>query len=301
MNLKQLNHFQLVAEELNFHLAAKRVHLSQPAMSHSIKSLESELGEKLFDRSSRVVKLTPFGDGVLEQANKLLFEARNFETRVKNLQLGIGGQVSIGMSTTIAENFGGRALVAFSNLQPKVSFEVSVFNSNQILDRLSDELDHFAICDAQTASARLDLMTENWGVQLGGFFCRPDHPILRLSKPSFELAHSFGFTSFNVTPSIGRQLEMRLGIDGATIPLLKIAGDNLKMCRDISQATDHILIAELDNVRSDVDTGELISLDLGFSFKRNLCIATKVDRELPKSATAMISFLHKNQKEITKV
>ncbi|MEP1206488.1 MAG: LysR family transcriptional regulator [Rhizobiaceae bacterium] len=301
MNLKQLRHFQLVAEELNYHQAAERAHLSQPAMSHSIKALESQLGEKLFDRSSRAVKLTPFGDGVLEHANKLLFEASNFETGVKNLQLGTAGHISIGMSTTIAENFGGRAMVAFSKIQPKVSFEVSVFNSNHILNRLSDELDHFAICDAQTAVARNDLTTEAWGEQLGGFFCRPGHPILQLSKPTFELAHSFGFTSFNVTPSISRQLEARLGIDGATVPLLKIAADNLKICRDISLATDHILIAELDNVRADVNAGELITLDLGFGFRRNLCIATKISRALPKTATEMTSFLIENQKQFTTV
>ncbi len=298
MNLKQLKNFQLVAEELNYHRAAKRAHLSQPAMSHSIKSLETELAELLFDRSSRSVKLTPFGGGVLEHADKLLAEARNFETGVKNLQLGVGGHLSIGMATTVAQNFGGRALVHFSKVYPKLNFEISVYNSAHILDRLSDELDHFSICDAQTAAQREDLTTQIWGHQRGNFFCRPNHPILKHDRPTFNLAHSYGLVSLNVTPSIKRKLEIRLGIDGTTVPLLHIASDDLKMCKDISAATDYILIAELDNVQADLDAGNFTMLNLEFEFSRDLCIARKIGRVLPQSATSMIDYLMENQDQI---
>ena len=297
MNLKQLRHFKLVAEELNYHQAAKRAHLSQPAMSHSIKSLENSFGEPLFDRSSRNVKLTPFGEGVLEHADNLLSEAKNFETGVKNLQSGVGGHVSIGMSTTIAEFYGANALATYGKLRPKVSFDISVYNSNHILDRLSDELDHFAICDALTASVREDISTEHWGEQLGGFFCRPDHPILKSKNPTFEMAHSFGFVAFNIIPSISRELEGRLEIDGTTTPLLRFACDNLKMCRNISLATDHVLIAELDNVQADVEAGILNPVDVGFGFRRNICIATKISRALPLTVTSMIAFLQEHKEQ----
>ena len=295
MNLKPLRHFQLVAEELNYHKAAERAHLSQPAISHSIKALETKFGERLFDRSSRAVKLTPFGRGVLEHANNLLSEANNFETGVENLQLGASGRVSIGMATTVAEGIGGRAIVAFGKLRPKISFDVSVYNSNHILDRLSQELDHFVLCDAQTAASRQGLTVDNWGQQTGGFFCRPNHPILQMRNPTFSLAHSFGLVSFNVTNAVRRELETMLGIEGSTFPLLQIASDNLKMCRDISMASDHILIAEIANVQSDIETGNLVQIKLNHSFNRQLCIATKTSRMLPLPATLMISFLKENR------
>lgn len=298
MNLKKLSHFQLVAEELNYHLAAERAHLSQPAISHSIKSLESEFEQPLFDRTSRSVRLTPFGEGVLEIANKLLSEARNFDTGVQNLQMGVAGHLNVGMATTVAENLGGVALARFSQLYPAISFEVSVYNSAHILGRLSEELDHLTICDAETASLHEGVRSELWGEQTGGFFVRPDHPLLDHPKPTFALAHGFGFASLNVTPTITQALEKQLGIAGNKIRLLRIKSDNLNMCRDICLMTDYILIAETDNIKSDVRKGNLTQLNLDFSFKRNLCIATKIGRLLPQSAMTMISYLKAHQDEI---
>ena len=298
MNLKKLSHFQLVAEELNYHQAAERAHLSQPAISHSIKSLEMEFDQPLFDRRSRSVRLTPFGEGVLEIANKLLSEARNFDTGVKNLQLGVSGHLSIGMATTVAENLGGRALARFCQLYPAITFDVSVYSSAHILNRLSEELDHLTICDAETASLREGIRSEIWGEQTGGFFCRPNHPLLRHAEPTFELAHDYGFASLNVTPTITQALEKQLGIAGNQMRLLRIKSDNLNMCRDICLGTDFILIAETDNIDSDVKAGNLVQLNLEFSFKRNLCIATKIGRLLPQAATTMITYLQAHQAQI---
>ncbi|MEP0944610.1 MAG: LysR family transcriptional regulator [Rhizobiaceae bacterium] len=298
MNLKKLSHFQLVAEELNYHLAAKRAHLSQPAISHSIKSLETEFDQPLFDRTSRSVRLTPFGEDVLEIATSLLSEARNFKVGLENLKSGAAGHLSVGMATTVAEKLGGRAIAQFSQLYPSVNFEVSVYSSAQILGRLSEELDHLTICDAQTAAMWGDIQSEIWGQQTGGFFCRPGHPILKYAQPTFQLAHSFGFASLNVTPTIAQSLEKQLGIKGISERLLRVKSDNLSMCRDICLATDYILIAESDNIRVDVETGILVPLNLEFAFNRDLCIATKIGRLLPRAATTMITYLKTHQEQI---
>ena len=298
MNLKKLSHFKLVAEELNYHQAAERAHLSQPAISHSIKSLETEFDQPLFDRTSRSVRLTPFGEGVLEIANRLLAEARNFDTGVQNLQLGVAGHLSVGMATTVAENLGGRALAHFSQLYPAISFDVTVYNSAHILERLFEEHDHLTICDAETASMREGIKSEIWGSQTGGFFVRPHHPLLQHPDPTFALAHDYGFASLNVTPTITQALEKQLGIAGDEMRLLRMKSDNLNMCRDICLETDYVLIAETDNIESDVKIGNLVQLNLEFSFKRNLCIATKIGRLLPQAATTMITYLKAHQDQI---
>ena len=202
------------------------------------------------------------------------------------------------MATTVAKKFGGRALARFSQLYPSTCFEISVYNSTHILNRLAEELDHFTICDAQIASLRDDVLSENWGKQRGGFFCRTDHPLLKHPNPTFELAHSFGFASLNVTPTITQSLEKQLAIAGSIVPLLRIMSDNLNMCRDICLNTDYILIAEADNILADTEAGNLVPLNLDFSFERDLCIATKASRLLPQSATTMITYLKEHQQQI---
>ena len=65
MELRHLQHFIAVAEELNFTRAAERVHIVQSALSTSIRSLEEELRVRLFVRSTKQVQLTPAGRAFL--------------------------------------------------------------------------------------------------------------------------------------------------------------------------------------------------------------------------------------------
>jgi DNA-binding transcriptional LysR family regulator len=72
MELRHLQHFIAVAEELNFTRAAERVHIVQSALSTSVRSLEEELRVRLFVRSTKQVQLTPAGRAFLERAREAL-------------------------------------------------------------------------------------------------------------------------------------------------------------------------------------------------------------------------------------
>ena len=72
MELNQLYQFKIVAETNNFSKAAKRLYVSQSALSKSIKKLEDELGTELFDRTGKSISLNDNGDRLLIQVNKIL-------------------------------------------------------------------------------------------------------------------------------------------------------------------------------------------------------------------------------------
>ncbi|MFC4121647.1 LysR family transcriptional regulator [Nonomuraea zeae] len=72
MELRHLRYFAAVAEEGSFYQAAQRLLVSQPSLSRQIMELERRLGQRLFDRTSRGVRLTPSGEALLQHARQLL-------------------------------------------------------------------------------------------------------------------------------------------------------------------------------------------------------------------------------------
>ncbi|GLV49067.1 transcriptional regulator [Thermus sp. LT1-2-5] len=81
MNLRRLRLFLVLAEEGNFHRAAERAYLSQPALSQQIKALEQELGVRLLDR--KPFRLTPAGEVLKEEGSRLLQEVEALKERVR--------------------------------------------------------------------------------------------------------------------------------------------------------------------------------------------------------------------------
>ena len=90
MELRHLEHFVAVAEERNFTRAARRLHLVQSALSVSIRSLERELTRKLFERTTREVRLTDAGRILLPEARRTLDAAASAQAAV----LGSAGRAA---------------------------------------------------------------------------------------------------------------------------------------------------------------------------------------------------------------
>lgn len=72
MNLRTLQYFVVLAEELNFSRAAERLHVAQPALSQQIRSLEKHLGAQLVDRGRRLLRLTEAGSYLFTEASQIL-------------------------------------------------------------------------------------------------------------------------------------------------------------------------------------------------------------------------------------
>jgi len=96
VELRHLRYFVAVAEELHFHRAAARLHISQPPLSQQIRALERELGVSLLERNRRRVELTPAGASFLESARAILDSVDRAASTARRVANGELGSLSIG-------------------------------------------------------------------------------------------------------------------------------------------------------------------------------------------------------------
>jgi DNA-binding transcriptional LysR family regulator len=100
MNLRSLRCFLAVAEDLHFGRAAKRLNISQPPLTQHIKSLEQELGARLFERTKRSVRITEAGSALLDEARLLIAQADGLRHVVQRADKGRSGTLRAGFITS---------------------------------------------------------------------------------------------------------------------------------------------------------------------------------------------------------
>ncbi|WP_295853989.1 LysR family transcriptional regulator [uncultured Xylophilus sp.] len=125
-----------VAEERHFGRAAARLRLSQPPVSLAIKELETELGLRLFERSSRQIVLTPGGEQVLRDARAVLARTESLRHHAQGAALGHAGTLAIGFISLAACSFLPEALRRFTQEFPGVRVTLHESTTDQIVHDL---------------------------------------------------------------------------------------------------------------------------------------------------------------------
>src|SRR5699024_5752031 len=105
MELRHLKYFKIVAEELNFTKAAKRLNISQPPLSKQIKQLEEEIGARLFLRTNKKVELTDSGKFFLERVNKIIQEIEEASNQAKKTHEEESRNLTIGVTNSALYSF----------------------------------------------------------------------------------------------------------------------------------------------------------------------------------------------------
>ncbi len=142
MELRHLRYFVAIAEDLSFSRAAARLRIAQPALSMQIKSMEEELGVKLFERTSRSVKLTHAGATLLPEARGVLSAAQRAEQQVRRAHRGMIGTLRIAMIAGAANSRLAEQLREYRSAFPEVNLSLHELNSRtQIEELLNERLD----------------------------------------------------------------------------------------------------------------------------------------------------------------
>jgi LysR family hydrogen peroxide-inducible transcriptional activator len=124
MTLNELRYVVAVAHERSFGRAAARCFVSQPALSVAIQKLEEELGTPLFERGKSEVSITPVGERVVEQAQRVLEEAARLKDIAKLGQDPLAGVLKLGVIYTIAPYLLPDLIPVLRELAPSMPLEI---------------------------------------------------------------------------------------------------------------------------------------------------------------------------------
>ena len=142
MELRALEYFVAVAEERHFTRAAARMHVSQSGLSATIRSLESELHEPLFERTTRRVELSTAGDALLPEARRALAAARTGADAVKAVHGLQRGSVSLGVMQQMTLIDLPRTLARYSRRYPSIELRLRQAPARELHELVLDrELD----------------------------------------------------------------------------------------------------------------------------------------------------------------
>lgn len=156
----RLRVFRAVADHFSFRKAGEQLYLTQPAITLQIKTLEDEVGSKLFERRATGVTLTEAGKSLLHYAVQLARLAEEAENALASLKGETSGELFLGASTTIAQYVLPPRLAAFARLFPSVHLHVASENTERIVEGVASG--RFGLGLIEGPSLSREVKVETW-------------------------------------------------------------------------------------------------------------------------------------------
>lgn len=136
MELRQLQYFLVVADELHFGRAAEMLNMSQPPLTVAIKKLERELSVQLFERTTRSVKLTSAGQLFRDSLAPVLADLDRVVAEVSEVNTGLRGKVSVGFVSSASYTVIPEAVALFRARRPQVELLLCPVTTDEQVDLL---------------------------------------------------------------------------------------------------------------------------------------------------------------------
>lgn len=257
LNLRQLQHLLLLADELHFARAAQRAFLSQSAFSRSIQALESTVGLRLFDRNLRDVRATPAGIRLIARARRLLSSADDLSREMSLLRSGGLGNVAVGAGPFSGATLMPHPLAQMQRDHPEVAVRLDVADSHTLLRHLDEERIDFFIAEMRELPQRDDCILTPLGWLAGALYVRPDHPLASRAPLRFSDLQGARFASVHMPDALKKTLDGLLAPAGGGKLAIALECESTVILRDLALASDVIMLAFPKAVQRDVDVGLL--------------------------------------------
>lgn len=269
---RHLQAFLVVAEELHFGRAARRLHMSQPPLSQQIRHFEHLVGAELLTRTTRSVQLTPAGRLLVEHARRLSQDADHAVRVVQRLARGQAGSMTLGFTHSTVYEVLPRALQAFRSHFPEVELDLRQLTSGLLVDGVRAGRVDLALVRLSPSMHDPEL---TWSVVARDqmlLVMPADHPLTKLERVPLDALHGIPFIGYSaedsryfheVVQTLCHSLSVQPKVVQAsflpTMLALVEARMGLALVPDtaVPRSDTRIVARALDKVTKDLDRAEL--------------------------------------------
>ncbi|ODV56697.1 LysR family transcriptional regulator [Lysinibacillus fusiformis] len=159
MDIKQLQYFIAVSEQMNFSKAAERLHISQPSLSNAIKKLEHEIGTPLLDRNTRNLQLTEAGEVLFERAKVIVKNMEVLKIEMDEVVVHGTSEITIGVMESI-KHWLPKVIASYKKDYPQMMIHlVDILGSKRVKKSLKSYKTHLIITNQLMDDPELEVKT----------------------------------------------------------------------------------------------------------------------------------------------
>jgi DNA-binding transcriptional LysR family regulator len=243
MTLVQLKHFITLARLNSFAKASVALFMTQPALSRSIKALEDELGQLLFDRLGRRIELTPFGQSTLERALALLEDAEHLARGGRSIGAQEAGRLRLGLSSGPGALLTVPLMTHFAQQFPQFHLDILRANTDVLTHMLRERQADAVVVDLRSLRPAPDLTVTHVHELEGTFLCRPGHPLLKFRRLTAERLWTYPVASTPLSDELARLLVELYGADAHPLRMIKLTTDEVTHLVEVALRSDTVLLA----------------------------------------------------------
>lgn len=244
MTLVQLRHLLSLARTGSFSQSAAALFLTQPALSRSIRALEDELGQPLFDRIGRRSELTPFGRQAVLRAQDLVQAADDLLASGHQDADAQQGVLRVGMGSGPGALLMTPLLLQTALERPRLRVEVARGATDRLVEALRDRSLDALVVDVRSLRPAADLRAEALHDLQGAFMVRRGHPLLRRRRAlGFDDLLHYPMASTPLSDEVARVLVQRYGPQAHPAECVTLRCEEIASLVEVARRSDVVLLA----------------------------------------------------------
>ncbi|MBE2204305.1 MAG: LysR family transcriptional regulator [Chthoniobacterales bacterium] len=259
MQIQTFKVFCDLADTESFSKAAERNGITQSAVSQQVRSIEEQFQVRLIDRGRRAFYLTPEGQTFLASSREIIGAYEELGARMQRLQEVVSGELRIATIFSIGLHELPPYLKRFRREFPLVEVRMDYRRSAQVYAAVQENRADVGLV-AYPASRRGITASVFWRDRLV-VICAPSHPLAAKRKLSLSDLGGEKFIAFEPDLPTRREVDRRLRLAGARVKVA-FEFDNIETVKRAVEIETAISIVPRTSVRTEVETGQLISLEI---------------------------------------